>query len=789
VDSVTFQNTTFQDQSTQRLDVAWHATESPATNPVVLEFDIPAGLHGAPATFSMGNGTCVITSPKATCTVDPAYVTSNPLNVHGSFTMGLVIDLQNQQTVTGQTWQIGGATTNPVTVTSRFCQQNCSWNGSGESKSGSYDNNTDTITWAVQLPTSGNGFQTASDGQSLTPGQTVTVADPFAGNDFTVLGAPTVSVAGCLTTDQWGYQAPRYSTLDASQAQVSADNTSVTFTTAAGGCTGSEAGTDPTDLVGSVYQVRWKVHANDLGKGVTGPGKYTNTATVSVNGTSSNATGNAQRFTYGGTAVGENFGRFSLKKIFGATPDVLRPQSVTVDYTITYPGDVPPATSGTITLSAGNGWQYTSAEIFQGSAVTISEENPGPANVNWNFNLTDADGTSLAQGVPGADDTSYSFSILAQTVSGYTFTNTASVPEQQQNAKKVLDNPDDVTLPDGTSFELDATWPDNPALGIKGGTAKAALPADGTVATFPNLPIGAVATFSEATSAPVAGATWTGSAVTPSTMTIGPDSQSVTITATNTLARNVGTFSVEKELTGDAAALVTDKTFDVHYSYPADASLGIEAGSGTVKVTAGDAPASVTAPAGAVVTLSEQPVKVEGGTWAAPEFTPGSTFTVAQDENVAIGLTNLITLDTGAFSIHKVVDGTAAGSLPAEASFTVHYTYPDGTGFSGSEGDLTVKANGTVTSPQLPYGATVTLTEAVPTAVSGATWSKPAFSPSTVKIGDGTTIEVTLTNTLNKIPDPALASTGSNLTPWVVLAAAIVAAGLLMLLLMRRRTA
>jgi hypothetical protein len=53
VDSVTFQNTTFQDQSTQRLDVTWHATESPATNPVVLEFDIPAGLHGAPATFSM----------------------------------------------------------------------------------------------------------------------------------------------------------------------------------------------------------------------------------------------------------------------------------------------------------------------------------------------------------------------------------------------------------------------------------------------------------------------------------------------------------------------------------------------------------------------------------------------------------------------------------------------------------------------------------------------------------------------------------------------------------------
>jgi LPXTG-motif cell wall-anchored protein len=721
--------------------------------------------------------------------VDPSYVTSNPLNVHGSFTMGVVIDLQNQLTVTGQTWQIGGATTNPVTVTSRFCQQNCSWNGSGQGKSGSYDNSTDTITWSVQLPTGGSGFQTASDGLSLAPGQTVTVTDPFAGNDFTVLGAPTVSVAGCLTTDQWGYQAPRYSTLNAGQTQVSSDDTSVTFTTAAGGCTGSEAGTDPTDLVGSVYQVHWKVHANDLGKGVTGPGKYTNTATVTVNGTTSSATGTAQRVTYGGTAVGENFGRFTLKKIFGSTPDVLRPQSVTVDYTITYPGDVPPATSGTITLSAGNGWQYTSPEIFQGSTVEISEENPGPANVNWNFNLTDADGTSLAQGVPGTDDASYSFPVLAQTVSAYTFTNTASVPEQQQNTQKVLDNPDNVNLPDGTSFELDTTWPDNPTLGIKGGSAKAFLPADGAVVNFPNLPIGAVVTFAEATPAPVAGATWTSSAVTPSTLTIGPDSLPVTVTATNTLARNVGTFSIEKELTGDAAALVTDKTFDVHYSYPADASLGIEAGSGTVKVTAGDAPASVTAPAGAVVTLSEQPVKVEGGTWAAPEFTPDSTFTVVQDENVAIGLTNLITLDTGAFSIHKVVNGTAVASLPAGTAFTVHYSYADGTGFAGSEGDLTVKADGTVTSPQLPYGATVTLTETAPEAIPGATWAKPTFSPSTVRIGDGTTIQVTLTNTLDKIPDPALASTGSNTTPWVVLAAAVAAAGLLMLLLMRRRRA
>lgn len=787
VDSVTFENTTFQDQSTQTLDVSWHATESPATNPVVVSFELPDGLHGVGATFAIDNGTCTITSTTATCTIDPDYVTANPDNIHGSFTMGVQVDLKNHDTATDQIWNIGGVETNPVTVTSRFCSTNCQWNGTGASKYGSYNNSNDTITWTVQVPSHGDGFTTAGDGKSLEPGQTITVTDPFTGNPFTIQdGSPWVSVAGCMTTDSWGYQSAHYTTLDATETTISADKTSVAFTTAAGGCSGV-TGTDPTPLVGSVYQVHWTVKAEDGGKGVVGPGTYSNTATISVNGTDTSVTGTATRYTYGGTAVGDNFGRFELKKAFDTT-DTLQPQSVTVDYVINYPGDVPPATSGSFTLGADNNWSYLSDQIFKGSTVTLTEENPGPANVDWSTALTDGNGNPV-QGTTGPNSTSYTITVAGNAIGNYTLTNTGTVPEQAQNAKKVLDNPDGVTLPQGTSFELDATWPDNADLGIKGGSQSVELPADGTTVAFPQLPVGANVTFTEKAPTDIPGATWTGSTVSPGTLTIGPDTKTVTVTATNTLKRNVGTFSIEKDLTGDAAGLVTDPTFDVDYSYPADPSLGIEAGSGVAKVTAGGTPTTVTAPAGAAVTLSENPVKVTGGTWAQPVFTPGATFTVAQDENVSVGLTNLITLDTGAFSLHKTVNGTGASSLPKNTTFTVHYSYPAGTGFLAGSGDLTVKAGTTVTSPQLPYGAVVTLKEDAPATVTGATWSKPVFSPSTVTIGDGTTANVTLTNTLTTIPAPSLAHTGSDVSTAVIPAAALLVAGLAMLLLMRRRRA
>ena len=771
VDSVQFTGgTTFQDQSTRQLSVDWHATESPAEPTVRVEFDIPEGLHGIPDTFDIGNGSCTVTSTHVSCVVDDAYVTSNPLNVHGSFTIDVQVDLKNREPVT-RTFEIAGVSTQEVTVTSRYCTENCEYGGTGPYKYGGYNKANDNVTWTVGVPTVGAGIVSADGTRSLAAGQSVTVTDDFTagGNPFTLVGTPVVNVASCLVTDQWDRETPTgWRQLPADEYTVSPDGTQVSFTSAAAAA--CPAGT--VQLTGSIYTVSWTVHADDLGKGVTGPGRYHNEASIQIGSATFPVRADAARSSNSGTAIGENFGRFGLHKVFDLGAGMSAPSEILVDYVIEYPGGVPADSTGTITLNAANGWSFVSDDVFVGSTVTLRERSP------WSANVTGASAQLTGTGVTANPDGSFTFvSAHAEAELAYTLTNTAQLQTQTLSARKVVDNPDGVTLPEGTEFTLAATWPANPELFIAEGGTTVALPADGETVALGGLPVGADVTFTEQAPDAVPGATWESSEVSPSTLTIGEGSQGVTVTATNVISRNVGTFSIQKELTGDAADLVVDRTFDVDYSYPANAELGIEEGSGTVRVTAGGEPVVVTAPAGAEVTLSETPVEIEGGTWAQPEFSPGASFTVVQDENVSIGLTNLITLDTGAFSVHKIVEGNAAGRVPAGAEFTVRYSYPAGTGFAAGSGELTVRAGETVTSPQLPYGAVVTLTEAAPAAVSGATWGEAEFSANSVRIGDGTTIAVTLTNTLT---DPALASTGGELGPLIVpVALALVAAGVL----------
>lgn len=777
VDSVQFTGpTTFQDQSTRRLSVDWHATQSPAEPTVRVEFDIPSGLHGIPDTFSIGNGTCTVTAGHVSCVVDDAYVTANPLNVHGSFTIDVQVDLKNRAPVT-RTFEIAGVVTQEVTVTSRYCTENCEYGGTGPYKWGSYNRANDLVTWAVGVPTVGDGIVSADGGRSLAPGQSVTVTDDFTagGNPFTAVADPVVSVASCLVTDQWDRQSPAgWRQLAPDEYTVSSDRTQVTFTSAAAAaCASGE------QLTGSIYTVSWTVHADDGGKGVTGPGRYHNEASIAIGGRTLPVRADAVRSSNSGTVIGENFGRFALHKVFDLGTGMLAPQQVLVDYTIHYPGGVPADSTGTITLDATNGWSFHSDDIFVGSTVTLRERDPWSGNVTATSQLN-------GPGVTANPDGSFTFtSAHAEAELGYTLTNTAALHMQTLNARKAIDNPDRVTLPDGTVFALTASWPANPALFIAAGTASVELPADGVAVPFAGLPVGADVTFAEQAPDAVPGATWESSTVSPSTLTIAADTADVTVTATNVISRNVGSFTIGKELTGTASDLVTDRTFEVVYSYQANPELGIEAGEGIVDVVAGGEPATVTAPAGAVVTLSETPVKIEGGTWAVPEFAPGATFTVVQDQDVTIGLTNLITLDTGAFSVQKVLDGNAADRVPAGTEFTVHYSYPAGVGFAAGGGDLTVRAGETVTGPQLPYGASVALTEATPVAVHDATWSAPVFSATTVRIGDGTTVAVTLTN---RITDPSLASTGGESGALIVPAAlALIAAGVLATVVARRR--
>ncbi len=213
---------------------------------------------------------------------------------------------------------------------------------------------------------------------------------------------------------------------------------------------------------------------------------------------------------------------------------------------------------------------------------------------------------------------------------------------------------------------------------------------------------------------------------------------------------NVGRFSITKEVTGSGAAQAEGLTFSGTYVVRPPSGDTIE---GTFEVTDGATWTSDEFPRGSTVELTEiTPTEPANVAWADPVFSQPE-LTLSGGTTTVVTLTNEATLLTGAFSVTKVLDGNGASRVPADATFTVEYSYAAGPGFEGGAGELVVPADGTVvTSGQLPAGAEVTLTEVAPASVDGLTWESATFSPTTVTVGAGEVVEVTLTNTVTRTP-------------------------------------
>lgn len=273
---------------------------------------------------------------------------------------------------------------------------------------------------------------------------------------------------------------------------------------------------------------------------------------------------------------------------------------------------------------------------------------------------------------------------------------------------------------------------------------------------------------------------------------------------------NVGTFAVKKSLAGDAI-VSKDTEFTVHYvvTSPDGATLADA-----------DATVSATKPftsgeylAGSTVKLTEvKPKDSASVNWAVPKFDK-SEFKLEGGANIDVSLKNTASLQTGVFKAKKVVTGNGASLIPADAEFTVKYNYAAGEGFAAGSGELKLRADGTeATSPKLPVGAVVKLSEVAPAAVDGGTWGKPVFSKDTVTIAKGETVEVSLENPITTVPpttappttpvetippttpvettpptSPPLANTGASVALGVGAAVLLLAAGLLTMGYSRRR--
>ena len=489
--------------------------------------------------------------------------------------------------------------------------------------------------------------------------------------------------------------------------------------------------------------------------------------------------------------------------------------SYPADKSLGFAGD-----SGTLTVTPET--PVTVTKVPAGAVVTLSEDTAGAKRP----------GTTL-----GTEFDQSTFSVVGNETTEVTLTNTYELERGSVALSKKIDGSGAALLPEDAGFLVTYAYPEG--IGFAAGQGEVRLPANGDVVTIDNLPYGAEVTFSEQDPEAVPGATWTDrswSALISAraaegeepaeddsvyTTTVTGSGTFLELELTNTLTRDVGSFSVTKSVTGSGAGLVpAEQAFDFGYSYPAGETF--EAGSGTISVPADGTPVTVgDLPSGAVVTLTEAQPAITGGTWAAPVFTESNEVVIATNETVEVAVVNEITLNTGLFQIAKTVEGSGASLVAADTEFLVDYAYPanERLGFAAGSGTLTLLADGTpVTSEALPYGAEVTLSEQTPADVAEATWALPAFTVSgaepaetgervTLTIGDQTTAEVALVNAIEKNPAPGvtaptdkqpgagpdakngLANTGSNPAPYLIggAIALLLGAALVVVARIRRR--
>lgn len=241
------------------------------------------------------------------------------------------------------------------------------------------------------------------------------------------------------------------------------------------------------------------------------------------------------------------------------------------------------------------------------------------------------------------------------------------------------------------------------------------------------------------------------------------DDTTTELTLTNPTTELTGTFDVTKDVTGDGEdRLPAGKEFTVQYSLDGGQTwtdLVLENGE-TV-----NGPADI--PTGTVVQIREvAPVGPADIEWGTPVFsgtgvTPGSpaTFTIGDDTEINVLLENPTEEQNGQFSITKDVTGPGENLLTAGTEFTVNYTYD---GLTPTPGVLTVTNGQTASSPAIPTGTVVTITEVTPTGglPTGAEWGtptlvidgEPAANGSTITIGADTTIAIQVLNPTTVTP-------------------------------------
>ena len=451
-------------------------------------------------------------------------------------------------------------------------------------------------------------------------------------------------------------------------------------------------------------------------------------------------------------------GTFGVAKKVDGDLDINSPELADVSYTVTASWPAAPgldAGSLTVVLNADNGFSEDAGIYLPtGTVVTLSEIKPSGAPEDVEWGAVTWSGTGLTV---NADGTA-SFVIGDDTAPEFTVTNTATKLTGTFGVAKKFAGDFNASSPEmaGVTFTVNAAW--LPAPGLKAGSVTMKLTAANgfSAPSGVQLPLGTTVTITELEPSGTPpdvrwdDVTWSGDGITVNpngtvSFDIG-NGTSPQFSVTNHATKLTGTFILAKKVGGDYnlfSPAVIGATYTVTASWPA--GPGVKAGS--VKVildqeNAFRAESGVDLPTGTVVTLSEGTESgaapsvnwVDQG-WAADEgltvnpdgtasFVVGDSTDETTAEFAAVDVADRL---TGSISLTKQVTGPGAASLPPGTTFTVDYTY-EGLGLKGP-GTVSLVNGQTVTLPDVPVGAVVTLTEVTATGgISSAyAWVAPVF--------------------------------------------------------------
>ena len=401
----------------------------------------------------------------------------------------------------------------------------------------------------------------------------------------------------------------------------------------------------------------------------------------------------------------------------------------------------PSDTSGSVTFSEVVAGSFTNVPntFPAGTTMTFEETPPAVPNIQWNTAKTTFEPKTLT--IQEKQQSELSVSNVAQYADG-TF-----------QVKKVVADPKPADAPASVKlfYQCNADSVDG---AVKANTdTELTANTDGTPVDGASFPVGTECKVTrEADEAVVDHTVKADGLNTAVTLKEGKVADNIA-TVTNTYTKQVGTFQMKKLINApaDDAAFVAPKTVKFTYTCDADSvDKAVKAGVATeVSVPVGDTPVDGSEfPVGTKCAVAQESEHAVAGYNSVPAgLTQPVTITEGTVANNIATVTNTYTKQVGSFSVTKVVtaDPTIIDLNP-DHEYSFNYVCTKD-GAEVAKGELKVNGDNTVKSPDIPVGASCTVTEdeasargAVDNAVLDVKVSGPAV------ITENTTTPVTVTN-------------------------------------------